>query len=154
MKRIITLLALVVFLFSNTYTQTIAEIQGDSEDSPYLNEVVTTFGIVTAVHGDGYFIQDGTAVRSGIYVYDQSLVPAIGDSIRITAEVDEFYNLTELKNATTVEILSSNHTLPDPIVLTTDGIHDEDYEGMLIKVVEANCTDADIGFGESSLSAK
>ena len=138
-------------LFFNIDAQTIAEIQGNGVSSPYDGEEVTTFGIVTAIHDDGYFLQDGTAPRSGIYVYDQSLSPAVGDSLRITATVDEYYDLTELKDATTIEILSENNPLPAPVVLSTAGINDEDYEGMLVQVVEANCTNPDIGFGEWQL---
>lgn len=131
--------------------QTIAEIQGTSQDSPYDGQEVSTSGIVTATHGDGYYLQDGTAVRSGIYVYDQTYSPALGDSIQLTGTVDEFFNLTELKDISAFTVISSNNPLPTPIVLSTEGIVDEDYEGMLVQVVAAICTDPELGHGEWQL---
>ena len=52
--------------------QTIQEIQGEQASSPYLDQTVTTSGIVTAVAPDGFFIQDGEGGWSGLYVYDPS----------------------------------------------------------------------------------
>ena len=64
----------------------------------------------------------------------------------------EFFNLTELVNITAFEIVSSGNTLPDPVILTTAEMHDEDYEGMLVRAVNATCTNTDIGFGEWELN--
>lgn len=144
-------LSLSLLLSLSINAQTIAEIQGTSEDSPYDGQEVSTSGIVTATHDDGYYIQDGTEVRSGVYVYDQTYLPAVGDSISLTGTVDEYFNLTELKDITSFTIISQNNPLPSPIILSTNAISDEDYEGMLVQVVEAICTNPDLGFGEWQL---
>ena len=145
------LFGLLIGQFSALAQLTIAEIQGTGEDSPYKDQVVSTSGIVTAVHSQGYFIQDSEAVRSGIYVYDQSQSPAVGDRINLTGTVAEFYNLTELKDLTAFEVTSSGNPLPSPITLTTGGIHDEDYEGMLVSITGI-CTDTNLGHGEWELN--
>ncbi len=141
-----TLFLLTVFLNA----QTIAEIQGTGEDSPYLNQSVTTSGVVTAKNNIAYYIQDGAAIRSGLYIYDNTNAPAVGDLIEITGTIDEYYNLTELVNITNMTVISSGNTLPLPIELTTDEANQEDYESVLVKVA-GECTNADLGFGEWEL---
>lgn len=131
---------------------TIAEIQGEAAASPFVGEVVTTTGIVTAVDGLGYFIQDGTGMWSGIYVYDSDFTPALGDEVELTAEVEEFYDLTELKNVSALEVLSSGNMLPEPEVLPTGEIADEGWESVLVRAEEAICSNGDLGFGEFELN--
>ncbi len=145
-KTILSILS--ILLFFSLQGQTIAEIQGTGDDSPYVDQMVTTTGIVTALHDDGYFIQDGTAIRSGLYVYDNTQTPAIGDEISISGAIAEFFTLTELVDVTAMEVLSSGNPLPAPIELSTGDTQNEDYEGMFIKVDGATCTDTDLGFGE------
>lgn len=132
--------------------QTISEIQGEAAASPYVGEIVTTSGMVTALDDLGYFIQDGVGMWSAIYVYDSDFTPALGDEIELTAEVEEFYELTELKNVSALSVLSSGNTLPEPEVLPTGEISDEGWESVLVRAEEAICTNADLGFGEFELN--
>ena len=145
MRYLFTLATL--FISTLLSGQTIQEIQGMMEDSPYVGEIVTTSGIVTAVEPDGFFIQDGEGAWSGIYIYDSS-EPAIGDDVTLTGEVEEFYNLTEIKNLTSFTINSSGNTLPAFSLLTTGEVAQEAYEGVLVRVESAICDDPDLGFGE------
>jgi phosphatidylserine/phosphatidylglycerophosphate/cardiolipin synthase-like enzyme len=147
MKKILLPAFLLLFsIFS--YAQTIAEIQGTDDASPFDGQAVTTTGIVTAVAPQGYFIQDGTALRSGVYVYEQTNSPAVGDEVTLTGTVAEFFDLTEIVDVTSFTVNSSNNTLPNPILLSTGDASNEDYEGMLVKIENATCTNTDIGFGE------
>lgn len=156
MRYILFLSAVLICQLS--FSQTIAEIQGQEDDSPYLDQVVTTTGIVTASFTTGsnstsaYFIQDGTGPRSGIYVYDGVYSPEVGDEVEITATVDEFFELTELVDVTSLEVLSQDNPLPDPITLSTGDANSEDYESMLVQIESALCTNPDIGFGEFELN--
>ena len=84
-------------------TNTIAEIQGELFSSPLVGLSVTTTGIVTANNVTsatsgviGYFIQDGEGPWNGIFVYDNTQAPQIGDEIIIEGEVAEYYDVTEL----------------------------------------------------------
>ncbi len=146
MKNILTILFLCVF--NMLFAQTIAEIQGTGAATPFLDQEVSTSGIVTAVNGTGYYIQDGEEIRSGIYIYDQENTPTLGDLIEITGTVVEFFELTEIVDLTASAVISSGNALPSPIELTSGMISQEDYEGMLVRVTEATCTNSDIGFGE------
>lgn len=147
MKKI-TILCLIILFALTSEAQTIAEIQGIGEDSPYDGQVVTTTGIVTAVATGSYFIQDGTAIRSGLYIFDGSNSPAVGDEITLTGEVDEYFGFTELVSISSLTVNSSNNTLPNPIALSTSAVNNEDYESMLVEVTAATCTNTDLGFGE------
>ena len=142
----------LMFLSSFTFAQSIAEIQGTGDETPYADQSVSTSGIITAVGTQGYFIQDGTDLRSGIYVFDSSNSPEVGDEVNLTATAVEFFTLTELVNITAFEVVSSGNALPAPIVLTTGAANNEDYEGMLITIQVATCTNPDLGFGEWQLN--
>ncbi len=134
----------------------IYEIQYATEDpyiSPLESNVVTTRGIVTGVFTAGanegrFFIQDGTGAWNGIYVYDNSVEVALGDSVLVTGTVDEYFTLTELTTVLEVLIISSDNTLPDPVEVTTLDSHMEEYEGVLLHVTNALCTNDDAGFGQ------
>lgn len=142
------LLAVIMMVGLGLQAQTIYEIQGQQDASPYNGSSVTTSGIVTGVAGDGYFIQDGDGAWNGIYVYDQTQTPAVGDEVSLTAVVDEYYTLTELVNVSSFEVLSSGNTLPNPTLITTQEVNDEDWEGVLIRVEDAVCTTPDMPYGE------
>ena len=129
----------------------IYEIQNtisSGDTSYYKDSVVLTGGIVTAVRPDSrYYIQAGNGPWSGVYVYDNVNTVAIGDSVTMQATVDEYNNLTELKSVTNFANVSSNNPVPQTIVTTAQSMT-EDYEGVLVTMQGATCTQATDGFGE------
>lgn len=141
------LLSIIVFAQTEV---TIYQIQGQQDLSPYEGQTVKTSGIVTGVFSGSYFIQDGEGEWNGVYVYSSDNV-AVGDELELTAEVDEYYDLTELKNISSLTILSSGNPLPTASLLSTEEINDEAYEGVLVKVESAICTNNNLGFGEWEL---
>lgn len=101
------------------------QIQGREQTSPLLGKSVITQGnIVTGVGPAGFTMQSPDAradadplTSNGIYVFTSSApAVAIGDVVNVDAMVDNYYNLTELKNAT-VKVTSSGATLPKAVVL-------------------------------------
>ncbi|MDB4088142.1 T9SS type A sorting domain-containing protein [Flavobacteriales bacterium] len=133
-------------------TLSIYDIQhttASSGDSPWEDSLIQTSGVVTAIHGSGYWLQDSASAWNGVYVYDNVNTPALGDDITIRAEVDEFFNLTELKNVDTLITNSTGNALPTPIVLnTTELSSEEKYEGVLCKVSAGHCINPAAGNGE------
>jgi len=138
----------VSVLFSSVFATTISEIQGNGASSPLEGQTITTEGnIVTFVTEDGFFIQSTISLEDndpetseGVYVVTQNSGVSVGDIVNIEAKVSESYYLTELNNAT-VTIVSSENTLPPPIVLgidipsktPTSSLSElERYEGMLV----------------------
>jgi endonuclease I len=131
-------------IFNGTI-QAISDVQGEQASTPFLDQEVTVSGIVTANFGEGFFLQDGPGQWDGIYVYDVKN-PQIGDSIIITGTVTEYYDLTEIVNITEYYLISRNNELPEPVVITASEAG-EAYEGVLVKVIDATCTNDDSGFG-------
>lgn len=138
-------------LNSNINDVAISEIQFTAAAdgaSPLVGQTVTTSGIVTAIRtGDGYFIQDGAGAWNGIYVFSTTNVPAIGDLVRITANVSEYFGMTQLSSLSSLEILSSSNTLPDFAIINSTQVNTEAYEAVLVRVENAVCTNANAGFG-------
>ena len=132
----------VLKVFTGTITS-IYDIQGQQDKSPYEGQVVSTTGIVTANFSDSYFIQDGFGEWNGLFIYPEQngKVPSVGDSIVLTGEIVEYWDLTEMKNITDYYFVSSDNTLPDALVVQT-GLVEEAHEGVLVKVNNALCTDA------------
>jgi hypothetical protein len=109
-------------------------------DSPLKDSVVTTSGVVTASFASGYFIQDGTSPWNGLYVYDNTHTPALGDSISLTGTVSEYYNYTEIKTIALFNTIATGKPLPLPLSLSTNTVKSEQYEGMLVDLDNVRCT--------------
>lgn len=80
----------------------IAVLQGDGTASAFDNQEVTTWGLVTAVTDDGFYLQDpigdGNPLTSdGIFAftYDAPTV-TVGECVQVDAEIAEYYAKTEL----------------------------------------------------------
>jgi hypothetical protein len=118
-----------------------------SGNSSYMNQQVTTGGIVTARYSSGYFLQAGTGAWSGIHVFD-SVGINIGDSVIISGKVVEYFKMTQITNVSSFTIVSGNQTVPAASVISTNMANSEPYEGVLVKVINATCTNPSAGFGE------
>jgi len=118
-----------------------------SGDSPLDGQNVTTAGFVTGISSYGYFIQDATGAWNGIYVYDSNNPVAIGDSVVISGEVDEYYGFTEIKNVSSFTIVTSGNMLPEtePVAV---GNFTEEYESVLVLLENVVCTNDNMGYGE------
>ncbi|GAB4284057.1 MAG: hypothetical protein Kow0068_09060 [Marinilabiliales bacterium] len=119
-------------------------------DSPYNGQTVKTGGIVTAVTSYGrFFIQSGQGAWNGIYVYDNNNQVSVGDSVIFTAMVSEYNGLTELSGLAAFQTVSSGNSLYSPVTVTTGEMsgNGEPYEGVLIDINNATCTNANAGYG-------
>ena len=117
----------------------IPEIQGAGHVSAFVDQEVTTSGIVTAVDTNGFYMQDpdgdgDDATSDGIFVFTGGAPSvAVGDELRVTGEVSEFVpgdfepgnddgNLSITQFAfPEIEVLSSGNDLPAAIVLGSGG---------------------------------
>ena len=128
---------------------TIYQIQySTTGPSPLAGQEVQTSGIVTAANEYGYFIQDGSGAWNGIYIYNYSNDPQQGDSLIIAGTVAEYYDKTELTDISFFEVQSGNNSLPETIVLNTGDVGQESYEGVLVKVENAECIEYNAIYGE------
>lgn len=110
-------------------------------NSPLMNQVVNTGGIVTGVDTAGansWFVQAGTGPWSGIYVFDNTSVVALGDSVTFTATVAEFNGTTELTAVTNLVVVGT-YPEPAPQVLDPVAAADEQWEGVLSHINGLQC---------------
>ncbi len=115
----------------------IHDIQGAAHISPFVGQVVTTRGIVTAVDTNGFYIQTADAdadasiaTSQGILIFTSTApTVAVGDSVNVTGTVTEFtpggassgnLSITQLTSPS-VTVLSNNNPLPTAIILGAAG---------------------------------
>jgi len=141
MKTIMIILGemlLSVFLSA----QTIQQIQGNTSISNFVNQSVTTSGIVTAIFTKtnqigGFYLQNTQKIgsaSSGIFVSTANnnvYEVLIGDSVVVTGTVNENNNRTEI-DIKSLSIIDHNHSLPLlNVIFPQDFINGwENYEGM------------------------
>lgn len=144
----------------------IYDIQGQTTHSPYAYQItdasgtetipgqgeVSAQGIVTAIDGDSFFMQDGDGAWNGIYVYTSGFFPQIGDEIIVTGKVKEYYDMTEFVDVSAFYPISSSNELPEAAVISTGDVNTEEYESCLVKVFNATCYSDDLGFGKWGLN--
>lgn len=132
---------------------TIADIQGMGPASPYVGQTVTVTGICYAMQDteSQAFIADAVGGWNGIMLYESAgwstSTIAIGDEVEVTADVAEYYNMTELTNCS-VTVLSSGNTPYAPTLITTNAANDEQYEGVYLRFENVTVTDVDATYGE------
>lgn len=133
---------------------TISEIQGTVDETPYLNAIVKTRGVVTAIFDAvkpypeatwnsniaGFFMQDrmgdgNPATSDGIFVYSSETV-AVGDSVLVDGQVAEYYGSTQLGNVTSVDVLASGIELPAPVEITLPLASKDEFEAFESMLVE------------------
>ncbi|OAB61442.1 hypothetical protein AY599_04925 [Leptolyngbya valderiana BDU 20041] len=116
-------------------TLTIGEIHGPGAASPYQDQRVTTEGIVTLVHPDGFWIQSASdqvpEAREGIAVFTAERAPVgEGDRVRLTARVERHRRpgrdrerfVTRLIQPDELRVLASDQPLPPAIRIGADGM--------------------------------
>jgi predicted extracellular nuclease len=150
----------------------IHDVQGSGSASPLIDQVVTIEGVVV---GDfqgsaglgGFFVQeedahaDGDPLTSeGIFVYQGNTGVAVnlGDVVRVTGKVAEYYDLTELSNVTDVRVCGSGATAtPATVSLpAASSTSLEAFEGMRVTLPQtlyATETYTVGRYGEVALSA-
>ncbi|MBL0163618.1 MAG: lamin tail domain-containing protein [Xanthomonadales bacterium] len=120
----ITLSATATIEDDDIGTYAIHAIQGAGDSSPLTGQRINTLGnIVTAIGPAGFFMQtpdadvDASAMTSeGIYVFT-STAPSVfvGDKVNLTANVVEYFGLTELNGVSNLVIQNTGNSLPTPI---------------------------------------
>ncbi|UOG91353.1 MAG: ExeM/NucH family extracellular endonuclease [Candidatus Thiothrix sulfatifontis] len=125
-----------------TADKKISEVQGAGSASPLNNQVVTIQGVVTKVLPSlsGYMVQEedgdqdgNSATSEGIFVFDSSYTPSVGDIVAVKGTVSEYFDLTELKTVTDYAVCGTGSVTPAAVSLPFTATSDlEKHEGMLV----------------------
>ncbi|WP_022893760.1 ExeM/NucH family extracellular endonuclease [Agromyces subbeticus] len=123
---------------------TIAEVQGTGDASPLVGTAVTVEGVITGDYRSGGYggvtIQtpdtDTTPGASdGLFVFQMPAVGAIGDLVRVTGTVSEYFGLTQVTAvADGAEVVTPAAGVPAPAELPSSlvGSAREPLESMLV----------------------
>lgn len=121
-----------------------------------VGEVVSLEGLVVTSpptrDGEGFFVADPDGgAGSGLYVWGPSAmaalttVPAVGDEVKITGEVQDYYGWIELTigSADDVEV-TGTATVPAPVDLGTgEGVDWSQYESVLVTLADQDILEID-----------
>jgi len=112
----------------------IHDVQGASHVSPMIGQTVRVPGVVTAVAGNGFYLQDpnpdaNPATSEGIFVFTSARpTVAIGDQLTVAGKVSEFrpgaatnLSTTELTSPT-ITVVAQNVAVPAPTLLGPGGL--------------------------------
>jgi len=110
-----------------------------SGDSPLINQVVKTKGVVTALEAKAFYLQDGAGAWNSVYVY-QNAAPTVvvGDSILIEGKISEYNKLTEITNPV-ITVLNSGNAVAAATALSVADFKQEMYEGVLVTISNVTC---------------
>lgn len=131
---------------------TIAEIQGEADESPLAGTMVETSGEITAIIPDaegnavGFTMQDANAAWSGILVHYANDF-AIGEEVTVIGTVEEIDSVTTLVAEEVMETDLSYDAVAHVVEGGPSAAGDEKFESMLLKVegVRANAADETTG---------
>jgi hypothetical protein len=171
MKKLLLFTLLILLIAMGLYAQPVLscyDIQYTTNtdgNSPYLGQSVSVQGIVSGVgfysgtgaNNYGYFLTDaGGGPFSGLFIYNQANQPTIGDMVRLTGTVTEYYNFTEITSVSAYQVISQNNTLPQPTMITTGALANstqaEQWESVLVKVHNATVQSLPSNYQEFNVS--
>ncbi|MBK7369259.1 MAG: lamin tail domain-containing protein [Candidatus Eisenbacteria bacterium] len=132
------------------YSTTIHQIQGEATTSPFAGLGVVTRGVVTARLGTCFVIQEGAGPWSGLWVRS-SATPAVGDSIAVRGQITESdaQGLAGNTLLTSAVLIGTwpGASVPAPAIVPDSTAASEPYEGVLVAVTNAACTNSNVGGG-------
>lgn len=141
---------LVVTVTEVIMTPKIAEIQGAGDATTMEGKKVKVVATVTAVApGEGFFMQDANAVRSGIWV---EFTGATYEGIQVGNGVTVIGTVSEVANVTSIVAETVTFTPPVvtvvPLAVQPSAVADEKYESVLVFVEGARAQAANATTGE------
>lgn len=169
MNRYFVWISLLIFAASLYAQDTLScyDIQyttSTSGDSPYTGQIVSVEGVVSGERfytgsnssNFGFFISDAEGGPwSGLFVYNQTNQPSLGDLVRLTGTVTEYYGFTEITSVSAFQVLSTGNPLPAPAFISTGsltGTAAEQWESVFVKVQNATVTTAANMYQEFNVS--
>lgn len=130
-------------------TVSIHDIQGEAAASPYDGAPVITQGVVTAQNALYFVIQDGSGPWSGLWARG-AVAPSVGDSVTVFGVVTESDGINANNTFLVGAVVQSSAPATAPPVatlITSAAAPSEEFEGVLVKVENSVCTNANMGAG-------
>lgn len=142
------LLTFAAFAVCVCPAQTLIEIQGEADVSPFEGQTVTFNAKVTEYFGDFWFMQDGFGEWNGIFVHEATLLvppnppwwdeprqPEVGDELTVTGTVMEVDGNTQLMDVTLDEQTEFWLATPAGTEATAAETQSEALEGTRVRLM-------------------
>src|SRR5690606_34766376 len=122
----------------------IAEIHGEEETSPLVDQKVIITGTITGIYeGEGFYVQDDNAERSGIFVeYADALEIELGEGVTVTGVVSQVEDEAAVLVAHEVEAAEASVDI-EPIVIDFGNDSIPLFRGVLVQIENGRGTVAD-----------
>lgn len=117
-------------------------------------QIVTTGGVVMAtdyIEGRYFISSSKGGAWNGLFIYDNTNSPSIGDSILITGKVTEYSGFTEMIDLTSYSVKSTSNPLPETAKIPTADISSEAYEGVFVEVNDCSVSNVFDEYGNWSV---
>ncbi len=129
----------------------IHDIQGNGNSSPMVDQTLSIEGIVVGDFQDntvnGFFVQEedsdadtDESTSEGIFVFSRNGTDvSVGDKVKVTGRVVEFFEQTQISNTTAIEVISTSNSLPMITAVelpVSDDTFLERYEGMYVNFTQ------------------
>ena len=162
MRKTLLLISLLMCLAAIAGAVSIYDVQFTASSgsdgtypSRYTGRAMSLEGIVTATNyrNGGYFINEQlNGPWRGILVLDRDSRVQIGDLVKVSGSVSEYYGMTCLQDISSTRILSSNNPLPQPLLLTSGQLSRPDeaeaYEGVYARLINSSVSSAKSASGK------
>lgn len=122
----------------------ISAIQGSTDASTMIGQRVEVTAVIVHIAANGFYIQEedtdadlDALTSEGIFVYTGGgAAVALGDLVRLSGDVTEYFGLTQLTDVTDMVTVSTGNALPTAatVELSPDGYNYESVEGMRVAV--------------------
>ena len=120
------------------------DVQGDyCYESTSDGLEATISGVITHVTpANRFFLQDSnSSTWNGMYIFDSSLSPVLGDEVSVSGTVEEYYSQTELKDVTSFTVISSGNLITPLMIDASDlgiacSFSGEQYESVLVALTD------------------
>ncbi|HZH71221.1 MAG TPA: Ig-like domain-containing protein, partial [Mariniphaga sp.] len=122
----------------------IAEIHGEEETSPLVDQKVIITGTITGIYeGEGFYVQDDNAERSGIFVeYADALEIELGEGVTVTGVVSQVEDEAAVLVAHEVEAAEASVAI-EPMVIDFGNDSIPLFRGVLVQIENGRGTVAD-----------
>ncbi len=129
----------------------IHDIQGNGMSSPLVDQTLSIEGIVVGDFQDntvnGFFVQEedsdadtDESTSEGIFVFSRNGTDvSVGDKVKVTGRVVEFFEQTQISNTTVIEVLSTSNSLPTITTIefpVSNATFLERFEGMYVNFTQ------------------
>ncbi len=109
---------------------------------------VTVNGIVSLVYPNmSFYLSEKAAPYCGIYVYQSTYGPDIGDDVTVSGSVTTYKGKKQVSSVSAYQVNSKDNPVFPPVTVGLGSVLDPAYEGILVRIENVAVTNQHSGYG-------